>query len=217
MFSASSANGLIFFNLTFMTIRSLFTALFTFPAEQQMMIKARPAAAARHACMGLPSNPAACSPSRVCIWGSGLGEHVLHSLLTASYPVTSARQAMPAAVNLHFWGAHVRQSILCCMGCAGRAFSTAVPRTDLHRNLGLPARSVVVGPERAVVRVCTRRCRSARRGCQAGQFFIQCAHHLRPARGAGPVITFLSAAGCVTGVATSGVRVRRSARRGCTG
>lgn len=41
VFSANSANGLIFFNLTFMAFRSLFVALFTFPAEQQMMIKAR--------------------------------------------------------------------------------------------------------------------------------------------------------------------------------
>ena len=48
MFSASSANGLIFFNLTFMAFRSLFVALFTFPAEQQMMIKARALLLAPH-------------------------------------------------------------------------------------------------------------------------------------------------------------------------
>ena len=59
VFSAGSANGLIFFNLTFMSFRSLFVALFTFPAEQQMMIKARgalhlPHETARPACGAKP-------------------------------------------------------------------------------------------------------------------------------------------------------------------
>jgi len=41
VFAAGSTNGLIFFNLVFLAFRSMFVALFTFPSEQKMMMKAR--------------------------------------------------------------------------------------------------------------------------------------------------------------------------------
>ena len=73
VFSASSANGLIFFNLTFMAFRSLFVALFTFPAEQQMMIKVRALLLAPHIATFFPGQAGGpfswgmCFRSGVCV------------------------------------------------------------------------------------------------------------------------------------------------------